>query len=177
MPNSDSTSSADTLSKILSYLVAATTILGIPVGLYGYLSSQHANRVDRAFQFYEDFRGATLQDDFNLLIENWNAKADQAQQLLVQNNSGGFTQLVGSLLQTDQEQAALNEIIQFFDGIYSCVGNSLCDNNATIALLQEPANQIYSAYGSYLANAQQKNPNYAVGIVKIRALPKTWSLP
>jgi hypothetical protein len=177
MPNSASASGKDTLSRIMSYLVAATTILGIPIGLYGYYSSQHASRVDRTFTFYTDFRSTTLQNDFNLLIANWNAKTAEAMQLLQKNDANGFNQLVGSLLQTEQEQTALNELILFFDGTYSCVGNSLCDSNATIALLQEPANQIYSAYGSYLANAQQKNPNYALGIVKIRSLAKTWSFP
>jgi hypothetical protein len=175
--DSRSTSRADWFGKVMSYLVAVTTVLGIPIGLYGYLSSQHADRVNRTFEFYKDFRGDTLQHHFNLLIENWNAKADEAGALLSKSDVANFNRLVGSLLKTDQEQAALHELVQFFDGMYSCVNNSLCDTNATVALLQEPASAIYSAYGSYLANAQQKNPNYALGIVRIRSLAKTWSLP
>ena len=36
----------DAFSRILSALVAITTILGIPVGLYGYYASQQASRVE-----------------------------------------------------------------------------------------------------------------------------------
>jgi hypothetical protein len=31
-------------------------------------------------------------------------------------------------------------------------------------------------YGSYLATVRQQHPNYADGIVKVRALSKSWSL-
>jgi len=50
-------SRGDVLARVLSYLVAVTMILGIPIGLYGYYASQQANRVNRTFDFYRDFRG------------------------------------------------------------------------------------------------------------------------
>ena len=89
MPETDDTtrtdettrrSRGDVLARVLSYLVAITTILGIPIGLYGYYASQQANRVNRTFDFYRDFRGDGLQNP-NMLttefvpaketVENW----------------------------------------------------------------------------------------------------------
>ncbi len=167
----------DRLSRVLSYLVAITTILGIPVGLYGYYSSQLASRVDRTFDFYKDFRSDTLQKDFSFLVEQWNAKAADVEALLAKNDEPGLAQLVAALLQTDQAQTALAQLVLFFDETYSCVDKSLCDNNAAYALLKNPADQIFVMYGSYLTAVRQHNPNYATGILKVRALTKTrWLL-
>jgi hypothetical protein len=165
----------DRLSRLLSYLVAITTILGIPVGLYGYYSSQQANRVNRTFDFYKDFRSDTLQKDFSLLVEQWNAKAADVEALLEKNDESGLGQLVTSLLQSDEAQTALAQLVLFFDETYSCVDKALCDNNAAFALLKNPADQIFFMYGSYLTTVRQHNPNYATGILKVRALTKTWS--
>lgn len=170
------TSRSDVLSRILSYLVAITTIFGIPVGLYGYYSSQQANRVNRTFDFYKDFRSDTLQKDFSLLVEQWNAKSAEVEALLEKNDEAGLGQLVASLLQGDEAQTALAQLILFFDETYSCVDKALCDGNAAFALLKDPANQIFFMYGSYLATVRQHNPSYATGILKVRSLTKTWSL-
>jgi len=176
MPRTDRTRRDDTLGRILSYLVAITTILGIPVGLYGYFSAHHASRVDRTFEFYNDFRTAALQKDLNLLVGAWNAKADDEKKLLEQKDYDGFNQLVETMLRDGEARTALTEVIPFFDEIYSCVDHSLCDGNATIALLQGPATQIVSMFGSHLLKMQQTNPAYAIGVFKVRALSKTRSL-
>jgi hypothetical protein len=176
MSKTDQPSRSDRLSRVLSYLVAITTILGIPIGLYGYYSSQQANRVNRTFDFYKDFRSDTLQKDFSLLVEQWNAKAADVQALLDKNDEAGLGQLVTSLLQSDEAQTALAQLVLFFDETYSCVDKALCDNNAAFALLKNPADQIFYMYGSYLTTVRQHNPNYATGILKVRGLSKTWSL-
>jgi hypothetical protein len=169
-------SRGDVLARVLSYLVAVTTILGIPVGLYGYYASQQANRVNRTFDFYRDFRGDSLQKDFSLLVTRWNEKSGQVDRLLKNDDFTGLSQLAASLLQTDETQTALSRLVLFFDEAYSCVDKSLCDNNAAFALLQNPADQIFSMYGSYLATVRQQRPKYADGIVKVCSLTKTWSL-
>jgi hypothetical protein len=169
-------SRGDVLARVLSYLVAITTILGIPIALHGYYVSQQASRVDRTFDFYKDFRSDGLQKDFSLLVSRWNEKSAQADGFLKNDDYAGLSQLAASLLQTDETQTALSRLILFFDEAYSCVEKDLCDNNAAFALLQNPADQIFSMYGSYLASVRQDHPNYADGIVKVRGLTKTWSL-
>ena len=82
-------SRGDVLPKVLSYLVAITTILGIPIGLYGYYASQQANRVNRTFDFYKDFRGDGLQKDFSLLVVRWNEKSTQVDGLLKNDDYAG----------------------------------------------------------------------------------------
>ena len=97
-------SSSDVLARVLSYLVAITTILGIPIGLYGYYASQQANRVNRTFDFYKDFRGDGLQKDFSLLVTRWNEKSAQADGFL---KSDDFTGLepIGGLALADRRNA------------------------------------------------------------------------
>jgi hypothetical protein len=112
-------SSGDVLARLLSYLVAATTILGIPIGLYGYYASQQANRVNRTFDFCKDFRGDGLQKDFSLLVTRWNEKSAQADGFLKSDDFTGLSQLAASLLQTDETQTALSRLILFFDEAYS----------------------------------------------------------
>lgn len=174
MPKIDHPRHDDTLGKILSYLVAITTILGIPVALYGYFSSQQASRVDRTFQFYQDFRTAALEDDVNLLVEAWNAKRDEAQKLLDQNDDNGVVKLIESLLKDEKANAALAHVVVFYDGIGSCIDHSLCDANAAMALMKGPADQIVPPYGSYLQAMQSTNPPFAIGIFKVYALRKKW---
>jgi hypothetical protein len=82
-------SGGDVLARVLSYLVAITTILGIPIGLYGYYASQQANRVNRTFDFYKDFRGDGLQKDFSLLVTRWNEKSAQADGFLKSDDFTG----------------------------------------------------------------------------------------
>ncbi len=179
MSNADAApprSRGDVLAKVLSYLVAITTILGIPIGLYGYYASQQANRVNRTFDFYKDFRGDGLQKDFSLLVVQWNEKSAQVDGLLKNGDDAGLGQLAASLLQSDEAQSAMSRLVLFFDEAYSCVDKALCDHDAAFALLQNPADQLFSMYGSYLQTIRQQHPNYAEGIVKVRALTKTWSL-
>ena len=109
-------------------------------------------------------------------MTRWNEKSTQADGFLKNDDYAGLSQLAASLLQTDETQTALSRLVLFFDEAYSCVDKSLCDNNAAFALLQNPADQIFSMYGSYLATVRQQHPTYADGIVKVRALGKTWSL-
>jgi hypothetical protein len=118
-PQIDPRPRGDVFSRILSALVAITTILGIPVGLYGYYASQQASRVDRTFEFYKDFRGDTLQRGFSLLVEQWNAKAAEVEALLAKDDQAGLGQLVVSLLQSDEAQTALAQLVLFFDETYS----------------------------------------------------------
>ena len=132
--------------------------------------------MNRTFDFYRDFRGDGLQKDFGLLVTRWNEKSVQVDRLLKNDDFAGLSRLAASLLQTDETQTALSRLVLFFDEAYSCVDKALCDNNAAFALLQNPADQIFSMYGSYLATIRQQHPNYADGIVKVRALTKTWSL-
>ncbi len=169
-------SSGDVLARVLSYLVAITTILGIPIGLYGYYASQQANRVNRTFDFYKDFRSDGLQKDFSLLIVRWNEKSAQVDAFIKNDDYAGLSQLADSLLQSDEAQTAMSHLVLFFDEAYSCVDKALCDHDAAFALLQNPADQIFSMYGSYLQTLRQQHPNYADGIVKVRGLTKTWSL-
>jgi hypothetical protein len=169
-------SRGDILARVLSYMVAITTILGIPIGLYGYYASQQANRVNRTFDFYKDFRGDGLQKDFSLLVVQWNEKSAQVEGFLKNDDYAGLSQLTASLLQNDEAQSALSRIVLFFDEAYSCVDKALCDYDAAYALLQSPADQIFSMYGSYLQTVRQQQSNYADGIVKVRALTRSWSL-
>ena len=91
-------SGGDVLARVLSYLVAITTILGIPIGLYGYYASQQANRVNRTFDFYKDFRGDGLQKDFSLLVTRWNEKSAQADGFLKSDDFTGLSQLAAVAL-------------------------------------------------------------------------------
>jgi hypothetical protein len=75
-----------------------------------------------------------------------------------------LSQLTASLLQNDEAQSAMSRIVLFFDEAYSCVDKALCDYDAAYALLQSPADQIFSMYGSYLQTVRQQHPNYADGI-------------
>jgi|HubBroStandDraft_2_1064218.scaffolds.fasta_scaffold373192_2 hypothetical protein len=175
MQNSSQTHKGDAFSKLLSSLVAITTILGIPAGLYGYFSSQHASRVSRTFDFYKDFRGDPGKD-FKFLVAGWNARAEEEKSLAQKGDEAGVKSLVSSLLTNNQTQTAVTELVLFFDEVYSCVDNSLCDRNTAVALFQSPASQFFSMYGSYFQDVRETNPTYAIGVMKLRNLTKCWSL-
>jgi hypothetical protein len=175
VPKTDDQRHGDVLGRILSYLVAITTILGIPVALYGYFVSQQTSRVDRTFDYYKDFRSGSLQNDVNLLVESWNAKGDEVNKLLAQNDYTGLAQLVKTLAENGQTAGALSRVVVFYDGIGSCIEHALCDAHAAVALLKDSTEQIVPTYGSYLQTIQRTNPPFAVGIFTVYGLkPKWW---
>jgi hypothetical protein len=178
--NTDRKRHSETLGTILSYLVSMTTILGIPVALYGYLSAQQSSRVDRTFEFYKDFRAADLQDDVNLLVEKFNGKADEVSKFLANNDEAGLTELEKTLLQDAKANAALSRVVVFYDAVGPCVAHSLCDADATVALLKFQAQQMVSAYGAYVVSQQQPQSPFGSGIFIVNGLTapaKSWPWP
>ena len=171
MANTDKKFFYESLGTALSYLVSITTILGIPLALYGYLSAQQTSRVDRTFEFYKDFRDTHLQDDVNLLLEKFNAKADEVKKLLANNDDAGLTKLQSSLLQDANANAALTRVVVFYDAVGPCVAHTLCDADATVALLQLPAQQLVSGYGAYVASQRQSGSPFGGGIYIVNGLP------
>jgi hypothetical protein len=108
-----------------------------------------------------------LQKDFSLLVVRWNEKSTQVDGLLRNDHYAALNQLTASLLQSDETQRALSRWVLFFDEAYSYVDKSPCDNNAAFALLQNPADHIFSMYGSHLQTVPQQHPAYAERIVKL----------
>ena len=155
------------MSKILSYLVSITTILGIPVALYGYFSAQQASRVDRTFEFYKDFRTGELQEAVNLLVDRSNTKRNDINQLLQKGDDAGLVKLQETLVQDPKSSEALVRVVVFYDALGPCVDHLLCDADAAIALLKAPAAQIVSAYGGYLSEIQRTGSPFARGVFTV----------
>ena len=168
----------DPLGRILSYLVALCTIVGIPAGLYGYYSNQHDKRVEKTFELYKAFRSTSLDDDWSLLIGRWNQKAAEAKNLLRQNKQEEYKNLVIGLFAESPGPRAMERTLSFFDELSACVNNSLCDRNTAYALFQEPAYQFAGAYGPYVVTVRQEfnNKKYGAGLFQARSLEKTFSL-
>jgi hypothetical protein len=170
--NSSGQQRDDPLGRILSYLVALATIVGIPAGLYGYFAAEHARKVEKTFEFYKDFRGETFQKDLKLLIQRWNSKADEVNKLIAQGHEEGMRELTTSLVTDEEGRKAFAGVLSFFDALSACVEASLCDRNAAVALLKVPATQITSAFGSHIIYIRETNGNgnYGTGLFKMRAL-------
>jgi len=168
----------DPLGRILSYLVAITTIIGIPAGLYGYYAGERTKRVERTVEFYKDFRAEAFQKKWGLLTDRWNKKASEVNKLLDESNYVDLRLLVTSLVEDESGRGALTQVILFFDGLSACVENSLCDGNAAVALFKDPASEFFSIFGSHLIYVRglYGNHDYAIGISKVRALEKRASI-
>ena len=102
MASIDRKNLAEITAAVLSFLVSVTTILGIPVALYGYLMTQQQSRVDRTFQFYKDFRDGNLDADVKLLVEKANAKSKEMQALVDKDDQAGILGLQTSLVRDAQ---------------------------------------------------------------------------
>jgi hypothetical protein len=162
------------LDRLLTRAVAIAAIIGIPVGLYGYFSSQHDNRVHTAFDFYKSFKSDEMQKNWSLLIERWNAKAAEVDKLLTQNDQEGLRSLTVSLVSDEKGQIAFEQISSFFDDVAKCLDNSLCDNNTTQAMLQSKAYQLASAYGYYIIYFRKtyNNSQYGTGLLSVQSLDR-----
>jgi len=148
------------------------TIIAIPAGLYGYFLSQHTKRVETAFEFYKSFKADRIQENWSLLMQRWNAKADEFDRLLTENNQDGFRQLALSLVSDNKGAIAVEQIASFFDEVSECVNSGLCDNNTAFAMLKEPASQFWGAYGVYILHIREKykNDEYGIGVSRTRSL-------
>ena len=166
---------ASRLTQILSFLVSISTIIGIPVGLYGYFSSQHKDRVGATFQFYKEFRSEQTQKDWSLLINRWNAKAQDARTIVRSGNDKELSDFVETLVSDSDGSAAMERVLSLFDEMSACVDNSLCDRNAAYALLKVPADEFAAAFGPhiFLIRKEFGNDQYGVGLLRLRAIKKT----
>jgi hypothetical protein len=169
----------DRFGKVLSYLVAISTIIGIPTGLYGYMSSIHAKKAERTYEYYRDFRSEAFQRDWLLLFNRWNEKASDVQQILATKDFDRLRRLASGLVnQDDQSKTAFARVVGFFDEAYACVDNSLCDQNVAFFLLKTPASEFVSAFGSHIMYIRQeyKSEKYGTGLFKVRSLDKRFSV-
>jgi hypothetical protein len=168
------------LGPVLSYLVSITTILGVPIALWGYFVVQQQSRVDRTFEFYKNFHAEGLLEDVNLLIEKYRTKADEIKKVLAKSDQHGLAKLQESLVMQDAKaNAALIRVVKFYDGVGPCIDHLLCDSDAAVALLQAPASQIVSGYGAYLSGQQTEGSSFAKGVFTVSSLTPTsklWSL-
>ena len=179
MRSSNQKAPEDKLGKILSYLVAISTIIGIPTGLYSYLSSLHDKKVERTYEYYRDFRSEAFQKEWVLLLTRWNEKASEVKQILEVKDFARLQSLASGLInQDDAGKTAFAKTIGFFDESYACIENELCDHNVAVVLLKSPASEFVSAFGSYIISVRKdyNNAKYGAGAYKIRALEKKFSV-
>jgi hypothetical protein len=165
----------------LSYLVSITTILGVPIALLGYFAVQQQSRVDRTFEFYKSFHAEGVLEDVNLLVEKYQAKKDEIKKVLATTGVEGIKKLQESLVMQDAKaNAALIHVVKFYDGVGPCIDHLLCDSDAAVALLQEPASKIVTGYGAYLSAQQTDGSTFAKGVFTVGQLKPTtskiWSL-
>lgn len=169
----------DKLGRVLSYLVAISTIIGIPTGLYGYLSSIHAKKAERTYEYYRDFRSEAFQKDWILLLNRWNEKAGEVQQIIAVKDFDRLRRLTTGLVNQDEAgKTAFARAVGFFDEAYACVENSLCDHNVAVLLLKTPASEFVSAFGSHIVfiRDEYKSTKYGSGAFKVRSLERQFSV-
>jgi hypothetical protein len=178
VPNGDHQRLFDTVGGTLSFLVSLATIVGIPVALYGYFQTKQEDRINRTYDYYRQYHDGPLPLDVNTVIVAWNAKADEVKQLLAKSDFDGLTKLQGVVAKDANVNAALARVVVFFDGVGTCVANSLCDGDTAYALLYEPAYRVSSAYGGYLTGYQISGVPFARGVFTLAGLspPKKWWL-
>jgi hypothetical protein len=169
------------VNQILSAFVSLATIFGIGIALVSYEASQRQGRVDRAFEFYKDFRASALDADVNFLVDKWDEKSEEAAKVLKakdqQSVEQGLERLQTSLAQEPQVKAALLRVVPFFDGLGQCVNTRLCDSDTAYALLQDRAVSVANYYGAYVSNLQHPDSPFAHGvfIMKRPPAPSRWS--
>lgn len=162
----------------MSFLVSLATIVGIPVAIYGYFQTKQEDRINRTYDYYRQYHDSQLPLDVNTLIVAWNAKADEVKPLLLKSDYDGLSKLQSDVAKDTNVSAALARVVVFFDGVGTCVANSLCDGDTAYALLYEPAHRVSSAYGGYLTGYQTPGIPFARGVFTVAHLsaPKKWWL-
>jgi len=163
------------VNKILSALVSLATVGGIVIALFSYEASQRQSRIDRAFEFYKDFRASALDADMTTLSDKWNEKQDEASKFVPKDgpvDEQGLLGLQASLAQDVKVGPALFRVVTFFDRLAQCIRAGLCDSDTAYALLRDPASLLVSSYGTYLVSrVQQPGSNAAHGVFIVNDLP------
>lgn len=168
------------INRILSFFVSLATIVGIVIALFSYEAGQRQGRIDRAFEFYKDYRASALDADLKILSDKWNEKQEEASKFVPKDggpvDEQGLLRLQTTLAQNANVEPALFRVVTFFDRLAQCIRAGLCDSDTSYALLRDPASLLVSSYGSYLIHIQQANSNTAHGIFIVNDLPApSWS--
>jgi hypothetical protein len=163
------------INRILSFFVSLATIAGIVIGLLSYEAGQRQSRIDRAFEFYKDYRASALDADMTILSDKWNEQQEEASKFVPKDgpvDEQGLLRLQTSVAQDAKVGPALFRVVTFFDRLAQCIRAGLCDSDTAYALLRDPASLLVSSYGSYLTvHVQQDNSNTAHGVFIVNDLP------
>jgi hypothetical protein len=134
--------------------------------LFEYRASVQDTRVREVLNYREQLRNEPLYDVWRrttiTMLEETPEKAKA-----MAGNDAEARNFVFGLTSDPTNRDALDTLISFYDELWQCVKNEICDRKTALALFGRESLLVYDNYRPYLACAQRQDPDYALGLTSL----------
>jgi hypothetical protein len=152
-----------------------TFLFGIPYGLWQYLDLRHEKRVEQSLALHNLFNStsflASRAKITRALTKHWS----EIDPLFDPYDASKIASTLERVLAAEDAEADVHLVIDFFDGVSSCVNAALCDSNTALDLFKRLAIQQYTIFDEYIKLQRKKvaQPGFGLGVEKIATSEKT----
>lgn len=159
----------DNLKKWSELLIAWLTILGTFIGagyaLFQYNSNINAERVKETLVFVDKFDNEQNTKS-KQYIEQLFEKIDKKVYLLNKDGYGNYNKFLSKTINNTYKHH-LNNILDFYDGLYICATSKLCSNEVAVTFFGKYAYDIVGTLYPYIEEQQIKyrDIKYGEGVI------------
>jgi hypothetical protein len=143
----------------------ATFIFGVFYGTYQYFEAIKDKRIEQVLATYRQFNLPPISDYrakvFGVLVKNRLALRDA-----VADERKLEAVVIGLVEQNDMEKELLL-LMDFYEGLVSCVTSKICDETTALNLFYPRALQVYVIFYPYIKDRRQDSSKFGDGLERL----------
>ena len=167
------------LKLLLEIATSIGTLIGAVVaawwGLDQYLDNQHQQRVQQSLQYQQRYDADTMLTARLVIDTAWFNDAIQVTTLLNQRDWVGLSTLVNQMPDNIPDmRKSISLLVVFYDELYVCVTDRICDEATALDLLGKDASSYYSQE-YYFVQAERKRLGDNCFAKGLEQIGRTWN--
>lgn len=167
------------LKTLFDIATSAATLIGAVVAAIWALNQWnvklHEDRVNQSLQYLQRFDSEKMQEAKDVVDAKWLAARPAVMSMNDKSDWSGLDGLVGQMLTDPQYSNGMSRIISFYEELYVCIRNDLCDEMTALDLMGKDASGYWSQSYSQLRDERRARfePCFGIGIEQTAQLWKT----
>jgi hypothetical protein len=137
-----------------------TIIVGVFAGIVTVVTNQYERRVQRTLDLRKEYIDK-IRPDYLALTDQWDADPESAKVLTV--DIPQQKQIVLKFFQDAAHRRELENYLDFFDTMYTCIDNRACDKNTALYLFKAHARSIFEFAAPYIYELRKLDRDPSVG--------------
>ena len=169
---------ADSIKPWLDICTSVLTIVGAFVaaawGLNEYFNKRKEGRIKATLEYRQELNKDPVLSAQRKIDDILTSQKNLILETISNKSEDDWTKLVYSIVESNNLQQPLDTLVNFYEDVYLCISNSICDEQTAIALFGNKViafrNQFYRYF--IFTRAEMKDPGYASGLEALAKLAK-----